>query len=149
MNIKLTSPLGLMAVVTDNTQRVAAVLDVDTIHILSAVINPYTGLAQFALAFGGVDPNGNFHLDPNRMNEVAQITISRDQNGGTNRQFFDSTFKDPNGNPKWDYPESFFAALVKDCLIEVAYQLVWGGPHPDMQVQLDGQLIFPKPRPAA
>jgi hypothetical protein len=137
MYVKLTTPIGEMAVVTDKAKRQAECLDVDAIGLISQVINTCTGKAHFTLAFGSVDSTGKFHIDPAHADNVANLMIDRSSTPAT----FDSFFMDAKGNARCDYPRSFYEEMMK-ALIPLAHKMIWGGTYPDMEVLMNGQLIF-------
>jgi hypothetical protein len=136
--MKLKQRIGTMAVITDEGQGKTELVNVDAIAIISIVINGLTGIAQFAMAFGGEDSNGRFHLDLKRANEVAHITITREQNP----QMFDALFCDASGNPKMDFSKNFFDMLCDDFLVKSAHKMIWGAKYPDMEVSRGGKVIF-------
>jgi hypothetical protein len=144
MFVKLRKPIGEMAVVTDKEKRLSEFLDVDAIGIIAHVINDHTGTAHFTLAFGAVDSKGKFHLDPANAQNVAQLVM--DRNNPEQREAFDSLFRDEIGNSRCHYPREFFEQFMKDHLIPVAHRQIWGAKHPDMEVELNGGLIFQSPR---
>jgi hypothetical protein len=145
MIFRTRTPVGLLAVVTDATARQATVLDVDAIGLLSIVINSYTGVAQFALGFGGVDPGERFHLDPKRP--VVHVAFNRREEPA----LFDVFFLDKDGNPRSDYDPPFFLTLAREVLFPMAYRISWGEPYPDIEVLYAGVTIFrhvpPEPEP--
>ena len=116
-------------------------IPVDRLALISSVINPYTGTCQFALAFGGIDSTGLFHLDPKRGEDVAMVTITRNDKGAKE---FDALFKDEKGNPKTDFPEAWYEALTKQLLLPFAFQRVWGAKYPDIEISLNGEIVFPQ-----
>ena len=145
MYVTMRTSIGSMAAVTDESTRASEFLDVNAIGLVSHVINTDSGVAHFTLAFGGVDSKGRFHRDRDekRAKELCNIVIDRHSPDTVEQQqVFDGLFKDPHGNSKCDYPPSFFANLIRDSLIPLAYKLVWGGKYRDMEVVMNGELIF-------
>ncbi len=143
MDLIITQRLGKMAVHIDEENDVMESLPVDRIALVSFVINAYTGTCQFALAFGGVDSKGLFHLDPKRSEDVAMVTLTRNDKGAKE---FDALFKDEKGNPKTNFTEEWFENLTQHILIPFAFQRVWGAKYPDIEVSLNGTVIFPPPK---
>src|SRR5579862_6119615 len=152
MYVKLKIPIGTMAVKADEAQRTAEFLDVDAISLQLFTVNSHESSASFALALGGIDSKGQFHLDPAHRDDLAHIVIasSNDRSGATKR-LFDGLFADEQGNPKSHYPREFLKQLMRDIVVPKAYQVVWGATFPDMEVLMDGELIFQpdhlKPKP--
>jgi hypothetical protein len=143
MYVKMKIPIGEMAVVTDKKTRQSQFVDVDAIGLVSHVINHVSGVAHFTLAFGGVDSAGTFHLDPANSSNIANIVLDRNSKGHPEqRKTFDSLFRDDNGNNRCHYPRDFFEKLMEELLIPVAYKMIWGGEHRDMEVEMNGKLIF-------
>lgn len=138
--MKLTKRIGTMAIVIDEEAEKTEFLNSDHIAIVSFTVNVISGLANVALAFGGMDSTGKFHMDMNRSNEIASITINREQNPGN----FDALFCE-NGQLKCHFPKEVFNSLIKDILVPVAYRQVWGGKYPEMEVAHDGEIIFKPP----
>lgn len=143
MYVLMKAPIGTMPALTmkGEAERVGT----NAISLISHVINTDSGVAHFTLAFGGVDSCGTFHRDTDktRSKEVCNIVMERDNpDTDAQRAVFDGLFKDANGNAKCDYPRSFFESLLCASLIPLAYKLVWGGKYRDMEVFMDGELIF-------
>jgi hypothetical protein len=138
MYVLMKVPIGEMAVVADKTKRTAEFLDVNAIGLLSHIIDTVNGVAHFTLGFGGIDSKGTFRLDPGNAQRLANITINRNTDP---QNTFDLLFMDRTGNSKSDYPRTFFEDLIKS-LTPIAYKMIWGGTYPDMEVLMNGQLIF-------
>jgi hypothetical protein len=138
MIFRLRTPIDAMAIITDAETRQADVLDVDAVAILSIVINSYTGVAQFALGFGGLDPDGKFHLDPERAQELVHVTIDRRFEPAA----FDAFFLEADGNPRTAFDAAFFVKLAKEVLFPAAYQRAWGAPYPDIEILSEGETLF-------
>ena len=135
--MKLAKRIGTIAVVLDEAAGKTEMVDVDRIAIVSLVINGVTGVAQFALVFGGLDSLGRFHIDLARADEAALITVTR---AGMSTEF-DAIFLDANGNIRMDYPREWFLTLC-GMLLPVAHKQIWGVKYPTMEVTSDGQVLF-------
>lgn len=125
-------PLGVMAVVTDEHDRTSEVLDVDTIGVVRYVIDYIQGRAQVALAFGGFDSRGAFHVAPQHANNVAEITL--------NNPLFKTLFCNIAGNPLDFHPESLLG-LIFDTAVKQAFVLCWKVPG-SFQVQRHGNVVY-------
>lgn len=141
--MKLSKRVGTMAVVIDEESEKTEFLSVDQVALVSFVINGLTGVAQFALVFGGVDSTGKFHIDPNRASEVAHITMTREGQP----EAFDKLFCDDMGNPKTHYPQEFFDSLCADLLLPGAHKQIWGAKYPDMEIKNAEKVIFTTAKP--
>ena len=139
IDLILTEKLGTMPATVDKEKRIAEVIDVDRIAVLSMLINAHTGVAQFAFAFGGVDSTGRFHLDVKHADSAAHIHIARD--GQFDPGVFDEFFAE-NGRMKCDFPEAVIAILLEKVLLRAAFKIHWGAKWPDLEVSLAGNVIF-------
>ena len=138
MDMKLTKRVGTIAIVVDEAAGKTEMVEVDRIAIVSLVINGVTGVAQFALVFGGLDSLGRFHIDLARADEAALITVTR---AGMSTQF-DSIFLDEHANIRMDYPREWFLDLCRTLLPAAHKPEIWGTKYPTMEVTSDGQVLF-------
>lgn len=136
LDLRLDQPIGKMAVIIDEQTDQAEVIPIDALALVSMVINSSTGLAMFSLAFGGYDSMGKFHIASKFADQVAAVTIQRQEDPAA----FDALFCDAAGNPCCHYPSSFFETLMPQ-LVKVAYRQ-WGGRIPDMQLSCNGKPVF-------
>jgi len=102
---------------------------------------------------GAIDSKGIFHPDPEHAQNLASIALDRNnpKTPGA-KAAFDALFRDERGNARHHYPESWYRDVFRQ-LLPIAYQVAWGATFPDMEVLMDGELIFQpdhlKPKPAA
>jgi len=133
----LDAPVGVMPIITNKQTRTAEVIDINGLSLISIVINAYTGIAQFALAFGGYDANGRFHMAETMKDDVAVISLTRQEAP----ELFDTLFCDVDGNPRCEFDKQFFTELLESLLLKIAYRQ-WGGKVPDLKASVEGRCCF-------
>jgi len=136
--MRLSNPIGKMAVVLNEIQETTEMVAVDTVKLVSHAINNLSGTAIFALVFGGVDSLGKFHIDLSRATEVATIPLLCEKTPTE----FNALFRDAQGNAKNDYPKAFFDSLCEDVLFEIAFRQIWGGKYPIMEVTFESKKTY-------
>lgn len=130
----MTSPIDMMAVVTDKTTRTAEALEVDCIQVVSFQLNYVGRLAVFIVAFGGCDSTGKFHVDPARKDKLAQVVI--------NDPLFKELFETADGNPRRDLSQEFLDTLFVEHVIPAADKLCW--TFENVEFQMNGKSVFRK-----
>jgi hypothetical protein len=117
MEFKTPTPIGKMAVVTDEENERTEVVRIDTLRLLLFGINycprgaigPDQGSLQISFAWGGYDSRGVFHADPRRP--AANRSLSADVEH--ERELWRDCVFDSNGNPIANgFDTGFFRKLL-------------------------------------
>lgn len=136
MHGTMTESLGVMAALTEPQARIVEVVEVNTIQVVSMVVNYIDKVAQFALAFGGTSAAGIFHMDHDRRDMLASVTIANPD--------FDRLFL-VTGNPKRELTQQFLDDLFISILIPTANDRVWN--IPGLEVSMDGSVVYKRTIP--
>ncbi len=139
MDLRLTKRVGRIPVHVDEEQEATESIDVDRLAIVGQKFDLSTA-CQFDIVFGGMDSRGRWHEDLSRRDDAAHIVITRNEKSAKE---FDALFRDENGNPRTDFPQSWYESITETLLIGAAYQLYFGKKYPDIEVSLNGKVIFP------
>ena len=138
MQIKLTKPLGVMAIVTDADARKSEVIDVDAIAPHLFVVNFEAGVVNYILVFGGYDASGKFHRDITR--EGAQLSINRKD--ANQKDAFDALCGDECGNACVNFTENKFKSFLANIGLALANERVWG--MESLEIEIDGAVVYKK-----
>lgn len=133
MKAKLKDAVDVMAVITNKETRASEVIDVDHVFVVSQTINWIGNVAQFVVAFGGVDSTGRLHLCPERKENLANITI--------NEPTFSELFR-ANANPLRELPQSLLDEVFAGVVIPACDKHCWG--LDEVEIAMDDVTVFSK-----
>lgn len=135
LKLLLTKPVGTMACeLADSAEK----RPVDTIAVVTQVVNVLNGVCMFSLVLGATDSTGRFHIDMKRSDHAAIIHVHREPNP----QAFDAIFLDENGFPRTNIPRELMESLLVDIMVPGAYKMTWMERYPDMEVSFNGAVVF-------
>lgn len=143
MQLKSKKHIGLMAVVIDEETEKAETIRVDTLQMMSFVINYATRQMMIAFAWGGYDSTGKFHMDPNRPASHRSINAEV----GGEREIWQACAIDEKGNPR---KAEEFGAVVEKVLFEHRKidDVVNGGWNlEEVELTHKGDSVFKKEKP--
>jgi hypothetical protein len=142
MEFKTTKHVGLMAVVVDEQNETSETIRVDTLRMMSFVINYATKQCIMAFVWGGYDSTGKFHMDPNRP--ASHRTLNALVDG--EREVWDAcVYEDDKGNPRKCFDQAFFEkVLIEHKQIDVVVKGGWA--LDELELKHGNPTVFRKER---
>ena len=141
MELKATTPIGLMAVVTNVETREVEAVDLDTLKLYAIVVNHATQAMQLAFVWGGYDSAGKFHVS---SLPASHRSIQANVDG--ERAIWDACMCDENGNPVTDFGTDFVKKILFDH--GKISDIVNGGWNlEEVTLTHNGKTVFTKTKP--
>lgn len=147
MELKAKKKISTMAVVMDQENETAEAVKVDTLRMMSFVINYATKAMQVAFAWGGYDSEGKFHMDPHMP--AAHRALNSNVDG--ERELFEQLCYDETGNPLEYFDQAFFLRLLDAELAgrSIIRHVVDGGwPIEELELSHKGKPVLSKKKHA-
>lgn len=155
MEFKASKHIGLMAVVIDEANEISETIRVDTLRMMSIVVNHHAKAMLFAFAWGGYDTLGKFHMDPNRpashksiqenvkCNKCSENPETEEHGANCEALIWNECACDENGNPVLDHGEAFVRKVMIDR--EKIHDVIAGAwPLKELELKHAGQCVYRK-----